>query len=370
MRVALVHDWLTGMRGGEKVLEALCELFPHADLYTLLHVRGSVSPAIEQRRIITSPIQRVPFSSRRYRMLLPLFPWAIGRFTFERYDLVISSSSCVAKGAVAPRGVPHICYCHSPMRYAWDQFDAYFGPERVGPLASRWVYRPILTRLARWDAESASRVTRFVANSAHVAGRIRRYYNRRASVVYPPVDTAFFHPDASPTEDHVLVVSALVPYKRIDLAIEACRQAGVRLRIVGDGPERQRLEQQAQGQAVFLGPRSGDALRDEYRRARAVLLPGEEDFGIVPLEAQACGTPVVALARGGALETVQDRETGVLFDSPTAGSLAQALARLEVLQFDRARLRCHAERFSRARHVEALRVVIDDTLAAHPGTQW
>jgi glycosyltransferase involved in cell wall biosynthesis len=370
MRVALVHDWLTGMRGGEKVLEVLCELFPDADLYTLLHVRGSVSPLIEQRRIVTSAIQAVPRSGRHYRTLLPFFPWAISQFTFDGYDLVVSSSSCVAKGATPPPGVPHICYCHSPMRYAWDQFDAYFGPERVGRAASRWVYRPILTRLARWDADTASRVTRFIANSAHVAGRIRRYYNRRASVVYPPVDTAFFQPDASPSEDHVLVVSALVPYKRIDLAIEGCRQAGVRLRIVGDGPERARLQRLAGAGVEFLGPRSGDALRDEYRRARAVLLPGEEDFGIVPVEAQACGTPVVAFARGGALETVRDQETGVLFDSPTADSLAQALARLASQPFDRVRLRCHAERFSRNRHAEAMRAVIDETLAAPAGTRW
>jgi glycosyltransferase involved in cell wall biosynthesis len=370
MKVALVHDWLTGMRGGEKVLEALCDLHPGADLYTLVHRRGSVSRLIEGRRIETSFIQQLPGAARHYRRYLPLFPWAIERFTFEGYDLVISSSHCAAKAAITPPGVPHICYCHSPMRYAWDQFEAYFGPARVGWAASRLVYRPVLNRLARWDAASATRVSRFVANSSHVAGRIRRYYNRRAAVVYPPVDTDFFHPAASPPESHALIVSALVPYKRIELAIEGCALAGVPLIIVGDGPDRPLLERRASPSTTFLGALSGNALRDQYRRARAVLLPGEEDFGIVPVEAQACGTPVVALARGGALETVIDGETGVLFESATAEGLAGALDRVSRLHVDRERLRCHAQRFSRDRHVAAMRAVIDETLAAPAGTRW
>ncbi len=206
------------------------------------------------------------------------------------------------------------------MRYAWDQFDAYFGADRVGRVASRWVYRPMMARLARWDAATAARVHRFVANSRHVAGRIARYYNRRASVVYPPVDTAFYRPAVVSPESHFLIVSALVPYKRIDLAIDGCRRVGARLRIVGDGPERARLERRAGGDVTFLGPLTNEAIRDEYRRALAVILPGEEDFGIVPVEAQACGRPVVALARGGALETVVDGETGVLFHEPDSAS--------------------------------------------------
>jgi glycosyltransferase involved in cell wall biosynthesis len=256
------------------------------------------------------------------------------------------------------------------MRYAWDQFDAYFGPAQVGALASRWFYRPIMERLAAWDRATASRVTRFVANSRHVAGRICRYYNRAAAVVYPPVDTVFYHPGAPAPEPHVLIVSALVPYKRIDLAIDACSRAGVPLRVIGDGPQRSALARRAGPAVQFLGAQSGDVLRDEYRRARAVLLPGEEDFGIVPVEAQACGTPVVALARGGALETVIDGETGVFFDEPTAASLAAALARVQACTFDRARLRRHAEQFSRAHHADALRRVIDETLAAPAGTRW
>jgi glycosyltransferase involved in cell wall biosynthesis len=370
MRVALVHDWLTGMRGGEKVLEVLCELYPDADLFTLFHTPGAVSPLIERRRIETSFVQHLPFASRRYRWYLPLFPLAVTQFRFQGYDLVISTSHCAVKAIRAPSNVPHICYCHSPMRYAWDQFDAYFGPERVGPLTSRFVYRPIMGALARWDAATAPRVTRFVANSAYVAGRIRRYYDRAATVVYPPVDTVFFQPGPPAAERHFLIVSALVPYKRIELAIDACALAGVPLRIAGDGPDRGRLEARASSQVRFLGPVTGDALRDEYRRAGAVLLPGEEDFGIVPVEAQACGRPVVAYGRGGALETVEDGVTGALFGEPDPHSMAAALTRVVSSSFDPWRLHAHAERFSRARHVDGMRAVIAETLAAGPGAQW
>ena len=370
MRVALVHDWLTGMRGGEKVLEGLCERYPDADLFTLFHQPGSVSPLIERHRIQTSWLQRLPFASRHYRRYLPLFPAAVERFDLSGYDFVLSSSHCVAKSVIPAAHARHLCYCHSPMRYAWDQFDAYFGVDRVGYAASRWVYRPTMTRLARWDAATAGRVHRFVANSRHVAGRIARYYNRTASVVYPPVDTTFYCPAAVSPESHFLIVSALVPYKRIDLAIEGCRRAGARLRIVGDGPERERLHRLAGADVTFLGSLSDDAVRDEYRRAVALLLPGEEDFGIAPVEAQACGRPVVAFARGGALETVVDGETGVLFSELTAESIRTGLERVAQIQVDSIRLRTHAEQFSRERHMLQMRNVIDDTVSAAEGTRW
>jgi len=370
MRVALVHDWLTGMRGGEKILEVLCELFPDADIFTLFHRRGTVSPTIERHRIHTSVVQRLPLAARHYRSYLPLFPFAIEQFDLDAYDLVISSSHCAAKSVVTPGRTHHLCYCFSPMRYAWDQFEAYFGPARVGPTASRWFYRPVMAKLARWDAATAVRADRFVAISRHVAGRIRRYYNREASIVYPPVDTVFFHVADIPAESHFLIVSALVPYKRIDLAIEACRRTGARLRIAGDGPERERLERQAGTETEFLGALSDEQIRDEYRRALAVILPGEEDFGIVPLEAQACGRPVVALARGGAIETVVDGETGVLFGEASVEALAEALERTARTTFDRARIREHAEHFSRERHVDAMRAVIGETIAAPAGTRW
>ena len=267
-RVALVHDWLTGMRGGEKVLEALCELYPTADIFTLVHRKGSVSATIERHPIRTSLVQHLPLATTHYPRYLPLFPFAIEQLSLDRYDLVISSSHCAAKGVVVPGRAVHVCYCHSPMRYAWDQFDAYFGPERVGRTASRWLYRPMLSRLARWDASTAGRVHRFMANSSHVAGRIRRYYNREATVVYPPVDTVFYHPADVAPESHFLIVSALVPYKRVDLAIAACEQLGVPLRIVGDGPERARLAHSAGPQVTFLGWRSSDEIREEYPEPR------------------------------------------------------------------------------------------------------
>jgi glycosyltransferase involved in cell wall biosynthesis len=370
LRVALVHDWLNGMRGGEKVLETLCERYHNADVFTLFYVPGSVSETIARHRIITSHLQKLPFARRHYRRYLPLYPAAIEQFDLDAYDLVISSSHCAAKAVIAPGRARHLCYCHSPMRYAWDQFDAYFGPERVGSLASRWLYRPVLKRLAQWDAATARRVGRFVANSRHIAGRIHRYYNRHATIVYPPVDTIFYQPDTTPPDQHFLIVSALVPYKRIDVAIEACRRVGARLRIVGDGPDRKRLEQFANGHVEFLGYLSDDEIRDEYRQALAVLMPGEEDFGIVPVEAQACGRPVVALARGGALETVTMGETGVLFDELTPASMATALEHVARVRFDPARLRSSAERFSRERHVERMREVIDETLDAPIGTTW
>jgi glycosyltransferase involved in cell wall biosynthesis len=369
LRVALVHDWLTGMRGGERVLEGLCRLYPHAELFTLIHVPGSVSPAIEGRPIHTSFVQRLPRSVRYYRHYLPLFPFAIEQFDLDRFDLVLSSSHCAAKAVVTAGRARHVCYCHSPMRYAWDQFDAYFGEARVGRGASR-LMRQVMRRMARWDAATAGRVDRFVANSHHVAGRISRYYNRQSTVVYPPVDTAFFHPGDTAPGDYVLVVSALVPYKRIDLAIEAAAQAGVRLKIAGVGTERSRLERLAGPSVEFVGRASNEVVRDLYRGARAVLMPGEEDFGIVPVEAQACGRPAIALAAGGALETIEDGVTGVLVADATAGSFADAIRRVARDGFDPQVLRARAERFSEERFLSGMTRVITDVLAAPAEARW
>jgi glycosyltransferase involved in cell wall biosynthesis len=346
-RVALVHDWLTGMRGGEKVLEVLCRMYPSADLYTLFHVRGSVSPTIERLRPRTSWLQRLPGVARYYRIGLPLFPFAVEQFDLDSYDLVISTSHCAVKSVIKAGRARHLCYCFTPMRYAWDQFDAYFGAARVGSAANR-LLRPVMGALARWDAATAGRPDRFIAISRHVASRIRRYYNRDAAVIYPPVDTEFYHPDGTEPEPFALIVSALVPYKRIDLAITAAHTAGVPLRIAGNGPERARLMTLArdrQADVEFLGTLDDEAIRALYRRAAAVLLPGEEDFGIVPVEAQACGRPVVALARGGALETVIDGVTGVLVKEATSDGFAAGLARAMQGRFDPAAIRAHAVRF-------------------------
>ncbi len=363
MKLALVHDWLTGMRGGEKALEAVCERFPEAELFTLLHVRGSVSPTIERRSIHTSFIQALPGAARHYRNYLPLFPTAIEQFSFDRFDRVLSLSHCVAKSAVTPTGVPHLCYCFTPMRYAWDQFDAYFGPDRIGRLGSR-VMRPVMGAMARWDQRTSNRPDRYLAISHYVAGRIGRYYNRVASVVYPPVDTEFYRPDDTTPEPFALIVSALVPYKRIELAIDACHEAQVPLKIVGDGPERPALERFAAGRAEFLGRLSNEDVRTMYRRSSVVLLPGEEDFGIVPLEAQACGRPVVALDRGGSRETVLQGETGVLVDDTSVGAFAAGIVAASTTRFDPSTIRMHAERFGRERFADEIEAAVRGPIQA------
>jgi glycosyltransferase involved in cell wall biosynthesis len=360
-RLAIVHDWLTGMRGGEKVLEGLCDLYPDADIFTLLHVRGSVSPRIERHRIITSFVQHLPYAARRYRHYLPLFPLAVRLLNLDGYDVVISVSHCAAKSVIVKEPTRHLCYCLTPMRYAWDQFDAYFGTDRVG-WAGRAVLRPILGWLARWDAATAARAHRFVAISSYVAARIAKYYNRQASVVYPPVDTDYFVPGEAVRGSHALVVSALVPYKRLDVAIEACQLAGVPLSIAGDGPELERLRRMAGPSVSFLGRVSDEEIRRQYRTAGVVLLPGVEDFGIVPLEAQACGTPVVAIADGGALETVVEGVTGTLVEGGSPAALAAGIVRTLSAEFDRATIRAHAVRFGRDRFLTEIRASVDDLL--------
>ena len=358
-RVALVHDWLTGMRGGEKVLDAICELYPDAPLYSLVHVPGSVSRRIEARPIRTAFTQRLPGAARFYRHYLPLFPTAVELFDLDGFDLIISTSHCAVKSVIPPGRAVHVSYCHSPMRYAWDQFEAYFGPAQVGAVKHR-LLKPVMAALARWDRDTAGRVHSFVANSRYVAGRIRRYYNRGSTVVYPPVDTDFYRPagNAHPRSGF-LVVSALVPYKKLELAIDACRSLGAPLTVVGTGPELARLKSSAGPGVEFLGWRSDEEIRDLYRTAEATLLPGVEDFGMVPVEAQACGCPVVAYAEGGAAETVIDDETGALVGTPTAAAFADALRRIRARTFDTDRLRAHALRFSREQFLEGFRSVID-----------
>ena len=375
MKVALIHDWLTGMRGGERALLAFCELFPDADLFTLVQVPGATDPIIERRLVRTSPIQYLPFAGRLYRHYLPLFPIAIEQFDLDGYDLVLSTSHCAAKSVVVPGRARHLCYCLTPMRYAWDQFDAYFGEERVGATARR-VLRPIMAAMARWDQATEARVHRYLAISQYVARRISLYYNRQSTIVYPPVETSFYtpvdSPDAAPSSDRphgFLVVSALVPYKRVELAVAAARLAQVPLTVVGDGPERERLEALSGPDVQFLGWRTNEEIRDLYRATTATILPGEEDFGIVPLEAQACGRPVVALGHGGARETVVDGRTGVLVGAGVE-ALARGLQQAASREWDSPAIRQHAERFSRDRFVKEICEVIDDTMSAPPAQRW
>ena len=297
MKVAIIHDWLTGMRGGEKVLEAFCELFPQAHVYTLLHLPRTVSPSIEALPIHTSFIQNLPFSKKGYRRYLPLFPMAIERFDLKGYDLILSCSHCVAKGIVPPPDALHISYLLTPMRYAWDMFGEYFGAKK-----SRLI--PFFIHYLRmWDVTSSQRVDDFLAISKHVQRRIMKYYRRDAEVIYPPVDTRRFKPGTK-KGDFFLIVSSLVSYKAVDVAVEAFNRLGYPLRIIGSGPEEQRLRAMARSNVAFLGWQRDEVVAEAYSRCRALIFPGEEDFGIVPLEAMASGRPVIAFGRGGALETI------------------------------------------------------------------
>ena len=349
-RVALVHDWLNGMRGGEKVLEIFCRRWPHADLYTLMHRRGSVSDTIERLRPRTSFLQRFPAVHRYYRYLLPLMPTAI-RFDPPDCDLVISSSHCVAKGMPTRPGVPHLCYCFTPMRYAWHMRSSYGWRGVKG-----WLVDRLLARIREWDRRTADGVTHFVAISREIQRRIKECYGRDSVVIYPPVDTTFYTPAAVRREDHYLVVSAFAPYKRIDLAIEACRRLDKKLIVIGTGQAERSLKAAAGPRVEFLGWQSDEAIRDHFRRCRALLFPGVEDFGIVPVEAMACGTPVIAFGQGGATETVVPPgawhpPTGLWFPEQTAESLIDAIERFERQHdtFDPAHLRRRAETFDTSR---------------------
>jgi glycosyltransferase involved in cell wall biosynthesis len=370
LRVALVHDWLTGMRGGEKVLVSLCRLFPEATIFTLLHVRGSVAPEIEAHEIRTTFIQRLPGVARRYRSYLPLFPAAASSIDLTGFDLVVSSSHCVAKGVRVPTGALHVCYCHTPMRYVWDRQAEYFDPARIGRVRAGAI-GVAAEGLRAWDVATANRVHRYVANSAYVAGRIRRYYDRPAEVIPPPVDTDFFTPagDGPGPGAYDLVVSALAPYKRLDLVLEAYRGLGRPLKIVGSGPEEKHLRAIAPGEAEFLGRVDDVALRDLYRGARVVLMPGIEDFGIVPLEAMACGRPAIVFAEGGGPESVVEGVTGLWFREPTATALRATVDSLSGMRFNTRSLRSRAEAHSRQVFEARLGRFVRETLEMGPA-EW
>lgn len=354
--VALVHDWLTGQRGGENVLLALARIFPRAPIHTLFHFPGAVDPELESRAISTTWVNRLPGLKRNYRYYLPLFPLAVEMLDLARYGLVVSSSHCVVKSVrKAPRAF-HLCYCHTPMRYAWDQEEAYFGHQR-GP--ARWLTRWLLAGLRRWDRATAHRVDFYLANSSFVAERIRRHYGRSSVVLAPPVATDFFTP--APGEfarTHLLVVAALSPYKRVDRAIEAAERLALPLVVVGEGPERARLQQLAGPGVRFAGRISREELRQLYRSAIALLQPGIEDFGIAAVEALACGTPVVALAAGGVLDIVEDGRQGVLVAGLEAGGFEAAIDRARKMEFNLPVLRGRAEAFSPDRFDQGFRQVL------------
>lgn len=347
-RIALAHDWLVGTRGAERVLDRLATLFGPANLYTLVNNGAPITDAISACRVVTSPLQWFPGARGRMRRhYLPLLPWAVERLSVEPCDLLISTSSAVMKSIIPPAGTPHLCYCHAPARYLWAQSDAY--GSRRGTSGGRLRLlglRAVRKSFRRWDRRTATRVTRFLANSRYIADEIGRCWGCDAHVVYPPVDTEWYTPDPGvEREDWLLVVSALEPYKRIEIAIDAANRTGRRLKIAGAGTQRAALASVAGPTVEMLGWVEGPDLRDLYRRAKALLYPQVEDFGITAVEAQACGCPVVALEAGGALDSVTD-ETGVFFSEPGDDGLCAALEELDEKRIDPAACRRNAERFS------------------------
>jgi len=355
--VALSHDWLNGMRGGERCLDLIGKEFPKAELYTLLYRPELVSETIRDRPVHTSGLQRIPGFLEHYRWFLPFFPMAIESFRVPAgTDLILSTSHCVAKGLRKPEGAKHLCYCFTPMRYAWSMQEDYFGRNPF----KRAALDIVLSRLRKWDRKASAGVDQFVAISHYVKERIKTFYGRDASVVYPPVATEYFTPDGRGDHDGFdLVVSALVPYKRVNLAVQAYSQTGKPLKIAGVGTEMEALRKIAAPNVEFLGRIPDEEIRELYRRCRFLVFPGKEDFGIVPLEAQACGKPVLAFGQGGLLETVKDGLTGLFFSEQTPDSLAEAAARAEEVAWNPAAIRAHAEAFSEARFQEGLGTEID-----------
>lgn len=345
MKLAIVHEWLAGMGGSEKVVLAFKEIYPEAPIYTTVYNPDKVGPAFHSMDIRTSFIQRLPMAKAKYQSYLPLMPTAVEQFDLSEYDVVLSSSHAVAKGVVTGAKTLHITYCHTPMRYAWDFYHEYLHGPGVGRLKK--ILIPWLMNYIRmWDRLSADRVDYFIANSRYVAQRIKKHYRREAEVIYPPVDTGYFTPTAD-GGDYFFIVSRLIPYKKIDLAVEAFNRLGLPLKIAGDGPERERLQAMAKSNIEFLGRISDEEMRKHYALCKAFIFPGEEDFGITPVEAQAAGRPVIAYGAGGCLETVVPGVTGEFFAPQTADALVEVIRRFEPAKYRPEQVRAHAGEFDR-----------------------
>ena len=360
MRVAIVHYWLVGMRGGEKVLEAVCELYPSADIFTHVVAPESISPTIANHRIVTSFIARLPRAKSWYKKYLPLMPLALEQFDLRGYDLIISSESGPAKGIIPPAHAVHVCYCHSPMRYIWNMYHDY---RSASGLLTRAAMTLFAHYLRNWDHGSSARVDFFVANSHNVSSRIRKYFRRESDVVFPPVDVhAFEQVTASDVGDYYLMVGELVAYKRADLVVDTFNASGKRLIVIGGGEMLDTLKRRARPNVTIMGPQAFAVLRHHYARCLALIFPGEEDFGIVPVEAMASGRPVIAFGRGGATETVVDGVTGVLFSEQTTEALGNAIARCETINFSAADIVRHAAGFSKERFKHQMRRSVERAL--------
>jgi glycosyltransferase involved in cell wall biosynthesis len=365
MKVAIVHYWLVNMRGGEKVVEALCELFPQADIFTHVYDAEAMSPTIRSHKVTTTFIQKLPQARKRYQSYLPLMPLALEQLDLRDYDVVISSESGPAKGVLTRSDALHICYCHTPMRYVWDMYHDYLGG---AGFLKRALMLPLIHYLKLWDFASAARVDHFIANSSFVAGRIAKHYRREAKVIHPPVATSDFVPSAA-HDDFYLVMGQLVRYKRVDIAVEAFNRNGRRLVIIGAGETLDELKSLARPNVEVLGRQPFSVIKDHLSRCRALIFPGVEDFGIVPLEAMASGKPVLAYQEGGALETVVDGVTGLFFDEQSAGALAEAVTRFEGAekQFDPARIAAHAASFDHEVFKKRMAEFVEEALAKAKG---
>lgn len=360
MKVAIVHEWFSGIGGSEKVVKVFHDIYPDAPVYVLIHDKHKMPDEYNSMDVRTSYLQKIPFAKSKYQNLLPLMPGAVERYDLSEYDLVLSSSTCCAKGVLTKADTLHICYCHTPMRYGWDlYFDYLKNKNRL----MRWIISSQMKNIRLWDRLSADRVDYFIANSNNVARRIAKNYRRESDVIYPPVETDFYTP-GDEDDDFYLIVSRLVPYKKVDIAIEAFNQLGFPLVIIGAGPEYKRYKSMAKDNIKLLGHLSDVEVRDYYQRCKAFIFPGEEDFGITPVEAQACGRPVIAYAKGGVLETVVDHSTGLFFHDQCAKSLKDAVLDFEKYAkgFDKLSIRKHAEKFSASRFKNEIVGFIDDKM--------
>lgn len=357
MKLALVHDYLNQAGGAERVVECLHETYPEAPIYTSIYDKNRMPGIFRSMDIRTSFMQNLPFVMKHFKKYLPLYPFAFKSFDLSGFDLILSSSSAWGKGVKKKAGQLHICYCHSPMRFAW-MYEDYMEKEEYGPFI-RMLLPPVMKWLKKWDIETARNVDFFIANSKTTEKRIKLFYGRDSHVINPPVDTSFFKPYNDKIKDYFLVVSRLNPYKHIDLAVEAFNELGLPLYIIGFGPDERRLKKMAGSNIKFLGKLPDPELVKYYSECRAFVLPGEEDFGLTPVEAQACGRPVVAYRAGGALESVVEGVTGIFFDMQEKNSLIEAVKKFNMMSFDKEKIRENALKFDKGVFKKRIKEFVD-----------
>ena len=368
LKVALVHDWLTSYGGAETWCELCLDIYPDADIYTLVYDKKKMKGHFEKNKIFTSGLQKIPFATKIYRKLLKFMPSSFESFDFSGYDLVICSSSSCAKGVITPPSTAQVAYVHTPMRYAWDLFFDY---KRRSGFLTRFFMDRWMPQIRLWDYASSQRIDTIIANSKYIARRIKKFWNRDAKVIYSPVNERRFYPSKEKIkkEDFYVFFSRLVQYKRADIAIDACAALGKKLVVIGGGPEEKDLRRRAAGNKniVFAGRASDEEVRNYLYKARALIFCAEEDFGLTPLEAQACGTPVIAFGKGGATETVLDKKTGVFFAEQNSGSCAEAIKAFEALEaegsFEEKKIAAHAKTFSRERFIKEFKAACEKTLS-------